>query len=87
MKACCQSSGGHPATMGVATPNATAGIDTLGFLTDSWALVAAFVTSIPASLSLRFAPACDGADSRSADAVELEESDTSMSEEESPSSS
>jgi hypothetical protein len=47
----------------------------------------AHVSWVSTSLSLRFAPACDGPMTGSAEAVELESSDTSMSEERSPSSS
>jgi hypothetical protein len=87
VKTCCQSSGGQPAVMRRLGPGFAMGNDILGFLTISWARLAALAPLRSVSLSLRLAPACAGAGSGCAEAIELEESETSISDEESPSSS
>jgi hypothetical protein len=85
IKTCCQSSGGHPAAISRLGLGLASGTDTLGFLATSCAVALTHASSRSVSLSLRFAPARVGHVFRSAEPIELEESETSISEEESPS--
>ena len=87
VKTCCQISGGQPAAMRRLGPGFAMGKDILGFLTISCAVLAGLASTRSTSLSLRFAPACAGPECRCAGATELEASDTSISDEQSPSSS
>jgi hypothetical protein len=87
VKTCCQISGGQPAVMRRLGPGFAMGKDILGFLAISCATLAGRTSTRSASLSLRFAPACAGPVSRCAGATELEASETSISDEQSPSSS
>lgn len=83
MKICCQTAGGQPAGVGeVATGRAIASAILSFFAERSSSRMGVLAVPASVSLSLRFAPACDGPSmSESAEAVELDASDTSISEE------